>query len=58
MISQTTEAPYPNPTEVLKERLRTLEETASVMARGVVSKGNVTSVNRHPDYEFFLSRRR
>ncbi|KAL6178295.1 hypothetical protein ACLB2K_049813 [Fragaria x ananassa] len=47
-----------NPCGVLEERLRTLEETASVMARAVVSKGGVTSVNRHPDYEFFLSRRR
>ncbi|XP_022742487.1 uncharacterized protein LOC111293798 [Durio zibethinus] len=41
---------------ILKERLRTLEETASLMARAVVNKGNQTSVNRHPDYEFFLSR--
>ncbi|PNY06865.1 hypothetical protein L195_g003345 [Trifolium pratense] len=42
----------------LKERLRTLEETASLMARAVVNKGNQISTNRHPDYEFFLSRRR
>ncbi|RXH96682.1 hypothetical protein DVH24_009186 [Malus domestica] len=47
-----------NPCGVLEERLRTLEETASLMARAVVNKGSTTSVNRHPDYEFFLSRRR
>ncbi|XP_022718480.1 uncharacterized protein LOC111276844 isoform X3 [Durio zibethinus] len=46
------------PSEILKERLRTLEETASLMARAVVNKGIQTSVNRHPDYEFFLSRQR
>ncbi|XVF56438.1 hypothetical protein PTKIN_Ptkin06aG0120900 [Pterospermum kingtungense] len=46
------------PSEILKERLRTLEETASLMARAVVNKGNQTSVNRQPDYEFFLSRQR
>ncbi|WJX66949.1 hypothetical protein P8452_51453 [Trifolium repens] len=42
----------------LKERLRTLEETASLMSRAVVNKGNQICTNRHPDYEFFLSRRR
>ncbi|XP_050917452.1 uncharacterized protein LOC127132538 isoform X1 [Lathyrus oleraceus] len=47
-----------NPSIFLKERLRTLEETASLMARAVVNKGNQVSTNRHPDYEFFLSRRR
>ncbi|KAK8541822.1 hypothetical protein V6N12_014445 [Hibiscus sabdariffa] len=45
-----------SPSRILKERLRTLEETASLMARAVVTKGNKTSVNRHPDYEFFFSR--
>ncbi|XP_050376051.1 uncharacterized protein LOC126793543 [Argentina anserina] len=43
---------------ILRERLRTLDETASLMAKAVVKKGSMTSVNRHPDYEFFLSRRR
>ncbi|OIW03569.1 hypothetical protein TanjilG_30989 [Lupinus angustifolius] len=47
-----------NPSLLLKERLRTLEETASIMARAVVNKGNQICTNRHPDYEFFLSRRR
>lgn len=28
------------------------------MSRAVVNKGNQVSVNRHSDYEFFLSRRR
>ncbi|XP_008436988.2 uncharacterized protein LOC103482551 [Cucumis melo] len=46
-----------NPPRVLQERLRTLEETASLMARAVVKKGNLNSGNTHPDYEFFLSRR-
>ncbi|PQQ03469.1 hypothetical protein Pyn_26875 [Prunus yedoensis var. nudiflora] len=55
---QTTATPGLNPCGVLEERLRTLEETASLMARAVVNKGSITSVNRHPDYEFFLSRRR
>ncbi|KAE8720773.1 Kunitz family trypsin and protease inhibitor protein [Hibiscus syriacus] len=41
---------------MLKERLRTLKETTSLMARAVVTKGNKTPVNRHPDYEFFFSR--
>ncbi|XP_050375929.1 uncharacterized protein LOC126793447 [Argentina anserina] len=47
-----------DPSGILEERLRTLEETASLMARAVVSKGTMTSANRHPDFEFFLSRRR
>ncbi|XVF41521.1 hypothetical protein PTKIN_Ptkin01aG0286200 [Pterospermum kingtungense] len=47
-----------SPSGILKERLRTLEETASLMARAVVNKGNQTLVNTHPDYEFFLSRQR
>ncbi|KAK4280570.1 hypothetical protein QN277_012183 [Acacia crassicarpa] len=47
-----------NPSILLKERLRTLEETASLMSRSVVNKGNSACKNIHPDYEFFLSRRR
>lgn len=58
VLSQTAETPGLNPSVILKERLRTLEETASLMSRSVVNKGNLTSANRHPDYEFFLSRRR
>uniref|UniRef100_A0A161Y1B5 Uncharacterized protein n=1 Tax=Daucus carota subsp. sativus TaxID=79200 RepID=A0A161Y1B5_DAUCS len=45
-----------DPARILKERLRTLEQTASLMARAVIAKGNETTVNRQPDYEFFLSR--
>lgn len=58
VLSQTAETPGLNPFGILKERLRTLEGTASLMARAVVNKGNMTSVNRQPDYEFFLSRQR
>ncbi|PON53629.1 hypothetical protein TorRG33x02_305010 [Trema orientale] len=47
-----------NPGEILKGRLRTLEETASLMASAEVKIGTQTSVNRHPDYEFFCSRKR
>ncbi|XP_057968043.1 uncharacterized protein LOC131157715 isoform X2 [Malania oleifera] len=57
-VSQPAEIPSLGPSKILKERLRTLEHTASLMARAAVSKGKLTSVNRHPDYEFFLSRRR
>ncbi|XP_038894656.1 uncharacterized protein LOC120083142 isoform X2 [Benincasa hispida] len=52
-----TFTPGLNPPRILEERLRTLEETASLMARAVVKKGNLNSENTHPDYEFFLSRR-
>ncbi|ONK73401.1 uncharacterized protein A4U43_C04F31100 [Asparagus officinalis] len=47
-----------NPSGILNKRLHTLENAASVMARAAVRKGNQKSVNKHPDYEFFLSRRR
>ncbi|KAJ4844490.1 hypothetical protein Tsubulata_006327, partial [Turnera subulata] len=53
---ETPEDPSGNPSGSLKERLRTLEETASLMSRAAVKKRNVISVNRHPDFEFFLSR--
>ncbi|XP_062191797.1 uncharacterized protein LOC133895478 isoform X2 [Phragmites australis] len=43
--------------EVVKERLRTLKMGALAMARAVIPKGAGESVNHHPDYEFFLSRR-
>nr|XP_029116077.1 uncharacterized protein LOC105058950 isoform X2 [Elaeis guineensis] len=57
-VIQTEEAQCFNPSEILKERLRTLKQTATAMARASVSKGNRRSVNRHPDYEFFMSRSR
>ncbi|KAL6603407.1 hypothetical protein ACP70R_043768 [Stipagrostis hirtigluma subsp. patula] len=46
------------PSEVLKERLRTLNQAAAVMSRAAVCKNDQMSRNRHPDYEFFLSRYR
>ena len=47
----------PHCAEVVKERLRTLKRGALAMARAVIPKGSVkSSVNHHPDYEFFLSR--
>lgn len=55
--NQAKGAPDLNASGILTDRLRTLEETASLMARAVVNKENVTSVNRHPDYEFFCSRK-
>lgn len=49
--SQASEA-----SEILKERSRTLSEAAAVLSRASVLKNGQTSRNRHPDYEFFLSR--
>lgn len=46
-----------NSSETLKERLRTLQENASLFARGCVFKNNVKVVNQQPDYEFFISRK-
>ncbi|XP_038687381.1 uncharacterized protein LOC119986772 isoform X2 [Tripterygium wilfordii] len=57
-MSPTAETSSLNPSGILKERLRTLEESASLFSRTLVNKGNQTGNNRHPDYEFFLSRRR
>ncbi|XP_074572041.1 uncharacterized protein LOC141828497 [Curcuma longa] len=42
--------------ELVKERLRTLRQTAAAMSCAVVSKGDCRSANRHPDYKFFMSR--
>ncbi|XP_009622443.1 uncharacterized protein [Nicotiana tomentosiformis] len=47
-----------DPCSVLRDRLKTLEQTASLMSRAVRTSGTETLVNRHPDYEFFLSRQR
>ncbi|KAF3672038.1 hypothetical protein T459_17879 [Capsicum annuum] len=46
-----------NAPSVLRDRLKTLEQTASFMSRAVRMNGAETLVNKHPDYEFFLSRR-
>ncbi|CAI0400292.1 unnamed protein product [Linum tenue] len=57
MDFQMTEEGMLEPSQVLKERLRTLQETASCMARASVNKGDENLVkNWHPDYEFFHSR--
>ncbi|XP_062112785.1 uncharacterized protein LOC133823944 isoform X2 [Humulus lupulus] len=58
LLNQKKGASDLDPSEIMKQRLRTLEETASLMARAVVKKENLTSVNRHPDYEFFCLRKR
>ncbi|CAD6335253.1 unnamed protein product [Miscanthus lutarioriparius] len=42
--------------QILKERLCTLNESAAVMSRASVLKNGQMSRNRHPDFEFFLSR--
>ncbi|XP_003573242.1 uncharacterized protein LOC100846733 [Brachypodium distachyon] len=43
--------------EVVKARLTTLKRGAMALARAVIPRGSVeSSVNHHPDYEFFLSR--
>ncbi|GAV71178.1 LOW QUALITY PROTEIN: DUF789 domain-containing protein, partial [Cephalotus follicularis] len=41
-----------NGSKVLEEQLKTLEENASLFARGCVYKTNAKVFNRHPDYEF------
>ncbi|KAI3418239.1 uncharacterized protein J3R85_013830 [Psidium guajava] len=56
-LSQRNEVSSLDPSKILKERLRTLEEVASLMATAAVTKGDCSTVNRQPDYEFFLSRR-
>ncbi|THU72767.1 hypothetical protein C4D60_Mb04t15660 [Musa balbisiana] len=55
-VFQSEEAHFSYTSDLLKERLRTLKQTASVMARAVVHKRDQRSANRHPDYEFFVSR--
>ncbi|KAL6873525.1 hypothetical protein ACP4OV_013607 [Aristida adscensionis] len=46
------------PAQALKERLRSLNQAAALMSRAAVPKNDQMSRNRHPDYEFFLSRYR
>ncbi|RWV93129.1 hypothetical protein GW17_00044438, partial [Ensete ventricosum] len=55
-VIQSEDVNHSDTSELIKERLRTLRQTASVMARAVVSKGNQRYVNWHPDYNFFVSR--
>ncbi|KAM0945267.1 hypothetical protein DsansV1_C10g0100881 [Dioscorea sansibarensis] len=56
-VVQTEGVDLSDPSGILKERLRTLEQTASVMARASVQKDGRRSANRQPDYEFFVSRK-
>uniref|UniRef100_A0ACD6AR24 Uncharacterized protein n=3 Tax=Avena sativa TaxID=4498 RepID=A0ACD6AR24_AVESA len=44
--------------QVLRERVSTLKQAAAAMARADVSSKGQMRRNRHPDYEFFLSRYR
>ncbi|KAF3794969.1 hypothetical protein EJ110_NYTH04677, partial [Nymphaea thermarum] len=46
-----------DPSLILEKRLATLEKVASMMSRASVCKREEVTMNRHPDYEFFLSRR-
>ncbi|KAK8456270.1 hypothetical protein SEVIR_4G301800v4 [Setaria viridis] len=56
---EPAELQYSEASEVLKERVRALNEAAAGMSRAkVVKNGPIMSRNRHPDYEFFLSRYR
>ncbi|XXG59433.1 hypothetical protein AAC387_Pa04g1525 [Persea americana] len=55
--SPSKESAPSNTSDILTERLRTLEEAALLFARGYVYKGNVKVANHQPDYEFFLSRK-
>ncbi|MCL7040414.1 hypothetical protein MKW94_016190 [Papaver nudicaule] len=47
-----------NSSDILKERLKTLEETALLFARGSICKDRVISTNQQLDYEFFRARKR
>ena len=50
---QCSEAP-----QVLKQRVRALNDAAAAMSRANVAKNGQMTRNRHPDYEFFISRYR
>jgi len=53
---QSAESQSSEASQILKERLRTLNESAAVMSRTSVLKNGQMSRNMHPDFEFFLSR--
>ncbi|KAG0459075.1 hypothetical protein HPP92_022203 [Vanilla planifolia] len=58
IASQTDASSFSQcPSEVLRDRLLSLERTAHVMSRACVLKGEQQCTNRHQDYEFFLSRK-
>nr|CAB3471532.1 unnamed protein product [Digitaria exilis] len=48
----------PEDDEPAELQLCTLNEAAAAMSRASVTKSGQMSRNRHPDYEFFLSRYR
>lgn len=54
--SEDAESSSSEPSQVLQERLSTLNQAAAAMARADVWKKDQARRNRHPDYEFFLSR--
>ncbi|VAI81967.1 unnamed protein product [Triticum turgidum subsp. durum] len=54
--SEDSESSSSEPSQVLEERLSTLNQAAAAMARADVWKKDQAHRNRHPDYEFFLSR--
>ncbi|KAI0499573.1 hypothetical protein KFK09_017779 [Dendrobium nobile] len=56
-VVQTDSSMPKSPSGNFKGRLQSLERTASVMSRATIRKGSLTCTNRHPDYEFFLSRK-
>lgn len=56
--SDETESLSGQPSQILRERLSTLNQAAAAMARADVFKKDQMRKNRHPDYEFFLSRNR
>lgn len=46
------------PSEIMQDRLRTLEETAASMSRGLTKTETPLQRSKHSDYEFFNGRRR
>lgn len=47
-----------DPSEIMQGRLRTLEETAASMSRGLTKTETPLQRSKHSDYEFFVGRQR
>lgn len=47
-----------DPSEIMQGRLRTLEETAASMSRGLTKTETPLQRSKHSDYDFFVGRRR
>lgn len=47
-----------DPSEIMQDRLRTLEETAASMSRGLAKTETPLQRSKHSDYDFFVGRRR